>query len=111
MEREFVEKRQSGLFYIAGSRVMLDSIVQDYMNGEDPVAIQTHFEILSLDTVLGAIEFYKANQAEVEAAMAERRRLDEEYDALYPNPPDIVAKFEWMRREMAFRSKREPLAN
>ncbi len=103
MESKFVEKREGGLLYIAGSRVMLDSIVEDYLNGEEPVAIQTHFETLSLETVAGAIEYYLTNKAEVEAAMAERRRLSDEYEKAHPNPPEIVEKIRRMRESAGSR--------
>lgn len=102
MRSEFAERRAGG-FYVAGSRVLLDSIVEEYLKGESAEEIQGNFDTLSLEAVEGAIQFYLEHKAEVDEAMAERARLDEEYALAHPNPPDIVAKFERMRKEVANR--------
>ncbi len=102
MGREFVERREGG-FYVHGTRVPLDCIVDEYLNGEEPIAIQTHYDTLSLETVMGAIEYYLSHKPEVEAAMAERDRRDAEYDATHPNPPEIREKFERMRASVSAR--------
>ena len=56
---------------------------------------------LSLEQVNGAIAFYLNHKDEVEEVMEERRRAEHAYIAALPTPPDIKAKFERMRRQMA----------
>lgn len=102
MAQEFAERRPGG-FYVTGSRVQLDSIVTEYLNGEEVEAIQAHYATLSLDAVRGAIQFYLDHKAEVDDAIAERARFDKEYDRAHPNPPEIREKFERMRATLAAR--------
>ena len=102
MAQVFAERRPGG-FYVTGSRVQLDSIVREYLDGEEVEAIQAHFATLSLEEVRGAIQFYLDNKAEVEAAMAERAQFDAEYDKTHPNSPEILEKFERMRANAAVR--------
>jgi uncharacterized protein (DUF433 family) len=102
MTRDYVERREYGL-YIVGSRVPIDRVIWEYLNGEDPEAIRSHYPTLSLEQVNGAIAFYQSHKEEVEQAMEERRREEDAYTAAHPNPPDIKEKFERMRRQMASR--------
>ncbi len=62
----YVEKRDD-VYRIAGSRISLDSIVIAFNRGASPESIQRSFPTLSLEAVYGAIAFYLANQAEIDA--------------------------------------------
>jgi uncharacterized protein (DUF433 family) len=102
MGREFVENRD-GSFYLIGSRVPLAHLVREFQEGESPEAIRSHYPTLSLEQVYGAITFYLGNKGEVETDIAERRRVEDEYFAAHPTPPDIKEKFDRMRRQMLAR--------
>ena len=102
MPREFIERRKEG-FYLIGSRVPIDRVVWEYRNGEEPETIQAHYPTLSLEQVEGAIRFYLDHKDEVEQVIAENRRAEEAWVAANPTPPDIVEKFERMRRQMLAR--------
>jgi uncharacterized protein (DUF433 family) len=65
MAKEYVEKRNEG-YYIAGTRVSLDSIVFSFLNGASPEAIQHSFSALTLEQVYGGITFYLANRTEID---------------------------------------------
>jgi uncharacterized protein (DUF433 family) len=52
---EYVEQRNGG-FYIAGTRVSLDSIVYSFKAGDSPETIGQNFSSLTLEQVYGAIE-------------------------------------------------------
>jgi uncharacterized protein (DUF433 family) len=54
MAAEYVEQRGGG-YYIAGSRVSLDSVVYAFLRGESPEGIVESFPALSLEQVLGAV--------------------------------------------------------
>jgi uncharacterized protein (DUF433 family) len=99
---DFIERRRTG-FYVVGSRVPIDRIVSEYRRGEEPEGIRSHYPTLSLDQVNGAIAFYLQHKNEVEQVMEERKRVEDAYLAENPNPPEIKATFERMRREMATR--------
>jgi uncharacterized protein (DUF433 family) len=66
MAKEYIEQRD-GNYYIAGTQVSLDSIVHAFRRGESPETICQNFELLSLEEVYGAVAYYLANQAEIDA--------------------------------------------
>ena len=66
MAKEYIEQRGGG-YYVAGTRVSLDSIVHAFRRGESPETICQNFELLGLEEVYGAIAYYLANQADIDA--------------------------------------------
>ena len=72
MAKEYVEERE-GNYYIAGTRISLDSIVYGFCRGESPETIRQNFALLSLEQVYGAIAYYLANQAAVETYLARQQ--------------------------------------
>lgn len=66
MAKEYIEERD-GNYYVAGTRISLDSIVHAFRRGESPETIYQNFELLRLEEVYGAIVYYLANQADVDA--------------------------------------------
>ena len=56
-----------GASRIAGTRVSLDSVVYAFLNGSSPESIIESFPALTLEQVYGAITYYLAYQAEVDA--------------------------------------------
>ena len=61
MAKEYVEERNVG-YYLAGTRISLDSIVQCFNEGLSPETILGEFETLTLAQVFGAITSYLENQ-------------------------------------------------
>ena len=66
MAKEYIEERD-GNYYVAGTRVSLDSIVYAFHRGESAEAICQNFEVLRLEEVYGAITYYLANQHDIDA--------------------------------------------
>ena len=66
MAKDYIEARD-GNYYIAGTRVSLDSIVHAFRRGESPETICQNFEVLHLEEVYGAIAYYLANQSAIDA--------------------------------------------
>lgn len=86
-EPTYIERRDGG-YRVRGTRVSLDSLVYRFLEGLSPESIQADcFPSLTLEQVYGAITFYLANRAEVDAYLREaddefetfRRRVREEY--------------------------------
>src|SRR6266446_2707928 len=71
---EYIAQRDGG-YYVAGTRVSLDSLVYAFRSGESPEMIQQQFPTLSLEQVYGAIAFYLGHQAEVDANIREGEEL------------------------------------
>ena len=69
MLREYIEKREGG-YFVAGSRVSLESIIFMFLDGAAPESITKSFPSLSLEQVYGAITFYLANKVELDAYLA-----------------------------------------
>jgi uncharacterized protein (DUF433 family) len=61
----YVEKRHGG-YYLAHTRVSLDSVVYAFMRGQSPESISQAFAPLALEQVYGAITFYLANQIPID---------------------------------------------
>jgi uncharacterized protein (DUF433 family) len=105
MAREYVELRDGG-YYIAGSRVSLDSIVYEFLSGSSPEAIQQAFSTVSLEDVYGAIAFYLANRSKVDEYLAqggpeyEQMRL-----AAREKNPLLYRKLEEARRSAQLQKK------
>lgn len=77
MAKEYVERREAG-YWIAGTRVSLDSIVYAFLRGSSPESIAQSFPALTLEEVYGGITFYLAHQVEVDALL---RQTEVEFSA------------------------------
>ena len=67
MEKQYVEKRDEG-YWVAGTRVSLDSIVFVFLDGLSPETIVAEcFPVLTLEQVYGAITYYLAHRGEINA--------------------------------------------
>ena len=78
MEKSYVTRSESS-YRLTGSRVSLDSIVYDFLSGLTPESIAANFETLTLEQVYGAITYYLAHRAEVDAHLQRHRA---KFDAL-----------------------------
>ena len=98
MANEHVEQRE-GVYYIAGTRISLDSIVYAFREGCSPETIREDFEGLTPAHVYGAIAFYLDNQADIGAYLLQRKEqwADLERQGT-PASPDLQARLERARR-------------
>ena len=79
--RDYVEHKDNG-YWVAGSRVSLDSVVLRFLEGLAPETIVAEsFPVLSLEQVYGAIAFYLGNRAEVDAYLRQREHFDASFAA------------------------------
>jgi uncharacterized protein (DUF433 family) len=72
IETGYVEPRDGG-YYIAGSRVSLDSVVYAFLRGESPDGIAESFPAISLEQVIGAVAFYLANRESIDTYLRDGR--------------------------------------
>ena len=72
MSRQYVEQRDGG-YWIAGTRVSLDSIVYAFWGGQTAESIAQSFPVLTLEQVYGAIAFYLANRPDIDAYLAKAK--------------------------------------
>jgi uncharacterized protein (DUF433 family) len=100
MTRDYIEKRD-GAYWVAGTRVSLDSIVYAFLRGAAPEGIAQFYPVLSLEEVYGAIAFYLANQVEIDALLVKN---DREFELLQKQTrdanPSLYKKLEEARQQL-----------
>jgi uncharacterized protein (DUF433 family) len=89
MAKEYIEQRD-GAYYVARTRISLDSIVHAFLRGESPETICQNFELLRLEEVYGAIAYYLANQADVDAYLVrQNEKWAQEKNNAEPLPENL----------------------
>ena len=78
MAKQYVEPRENA-YWVAGTRVSLDSIVYAFLAGQTAESIAQSFPVLTLEQVYGAITFYLANRPDIDAYL---RREEAEFETL-----------------------------
>lgn len=74
MSSEYVEQRNGG-YYVAGTRVSLDSVVCAFRRGDSPERILERYPSLGKSArVYGAIAFYLDHQSEIDAYLEAGKR-------------------------------------
>uniref|UniRef100_A0ACD5GQN9 DUF433 domain-containing protein n=1 Tax=Desertifilum tharense IPPAS B-1220 TaxID=1781255 RepID=A0ACD5GQN9_9CYAN len=101
----YVEYR-SGSYWIANSRISLDSVVYAFRKGLSPESIVQSFPLLTLEQVYGAIAFYLAHRPTIDLYI-----LEEEYafDAM-PQPLQTDQPILY-RKLMSFKAQQENLGS
>ena len=102
MERsEYIEQRNGG-FYVAGTRVSLDSVVYSFKAGDSPETIRQNFTSLTLEQVYGAITFYLAHEQEVDANIREGEEdAQRSVPPLSETRPELYARLERARHDIS----------
>ena len=72
VSQEYVAGTESG-YYVAGTRVSLDSIVYAFLDGQTAEAIAQAFPVLTLEQVYGALTYYLAHREQVDAYLSAQR--------------------------------------
>ena len=72
MSSQYVDQRDKG-YWVAGTRVSLDSIVYAFLDGQTAESIAQSFPALTLEQVYGAIAFYLANRSKIDSYLAQVR--------------------------------------
>jgi uncharacterized protein (DUF433 family) len=96
--REYVEQKNGG-YYVADTRVSLDSVVYEFRRGAAPETILRSFPLIgSLERVYGAITFYLAKQQEVDQYLQQQEGLRETMRAANPLPSGLKERLERTRQ-------------
>jgi uncharacterized protein (DUF433 family) len=91
MDGQYIEQRNGG-YYVAGTRISLDSVVCAFRSGDSPEQILKSYPLLgSLARVYGAIAHYLDHKPEIDAYLEKSERefeagsipLSEENPALW----------------------------
>ena len=96
---EYIEVHNGG-YYVAGTRIGLDVVINDFRRGRSAEAIfEAYPSIGSLAKVYGSITFILEHPAEVEAYLKDQDRIFEEIKAQRPMPADMIERFERVKNE------------
>jgi uncharacterized protein (DUF433 family) len=94
----YVEERDDA-FWLAGTRVSLESLVYAFWNGQTAESIAQSFPTLSLEQVYGAITFYLGHRDEIDRYLAKRRDdFEAARDRARAADPAFYAKLGALRR-------------
>ncbi len=100
MAKEYIEQRDGG-YYVASTRVSLDSIVHAFRRGESPETICQNFDTLRLEEVYGAIAYYLANETSIDAYLTRQdRKWEERRRGAEPLPNEMRNRLRQARREL-----------
>jgi uncharacterized protein (DUF433 family) len=90
--KSYIEYRNDA-YWIEGTRISLDSVVYAFQKGLSPESIVQSFPLLTLEQVYGAIAFYLANRAEIDAYLAtEEAAFDAMPQPLRTTDPGLYSK-------------------
>ncbi len=95
-----VEQR-NGRYYMAGTRISLDSVVYSYLHGESPEMTVKGFPCLSVDQVKAGIAYYLANREAIDKYLAEDAAdFDRQAEESRRQHPDLYARLDaaWKAR-------------
>ncbi len=100
MAKGYVEERNGG-YYLAGTRISLDSIVQCFNDGLSLETILAEFETLTLTQVFGAIMFYLENQPAIDAyRIRQTQRFEATRRNAAPLPGNLVQRLAAAREQL-----------
>jgi uncharacterized protein (DUF433 family) len=98
MHSEYIEQRNGG-YYVAGTRISLDSVVYAFNRGESPEQILEGFPLLdSLARVYGAIAFYLDHKPQIDQYLIDEER---EFEAAAGPPLSEANPALWERLQRA----------
>ncbi len=69
--RQYVEFGEAD-YFVTESRVLLEAVISEFLDGRSPETIQQSFPTLKLAEIYGAIAFYLDHQAEINAYLQQR---------------------------------------
>jgi uncharacterized protein (DUF433 family) len=101
MQSKYIEQRHGG-YYVAGTRISLDSVVYSFNEGQSPEAIQENFPSLKLAQIYGAVAFYLDHQAEIDKHLEEtEREFEGKAIPLEETNPDLWARLQKAKAQLA----------
>ena len=99
MEPTYIERRDGG-YWVAGTRVSLDSVIHRFWEGLSPESIAQSFPTLGLEQVYGAIAYYLANRSDVDDHLREADADFETFrEQLRKQNPLLTRKLDTLRND------------
>src|SRR5713101_3202270 len=101
MTSEYIEERNGG-YYVAGTRISLDSVVYAFNRGNSPDAIQEEYPLLKLPQIYGAIAFYLDHRNDIDGYLENKEReIDASSIPMSEANPELWARLQRARLAMS----------
>lgn len=100
---KYVEVR-NGAYYVAGTRIGLDIVIQEFRDGRSPEEIfDAYPSVGSLSKVYGAITFILEHPEEINSYLKAQDENWELFKTSNPLSPDMIDRLERAKRDLAVR--------
>lgn len=97
--KSYVEYRDGG-YWVADTRVSLDSLVYGFREGQTAESLSQSFPVLTLEQVYGAVAYYLANREDVDAYLQQQEAdFDHLANDLRQRDPMFYQKLAAARRQ------------
>ena len=73
--KRYVRVDEHGVYRVGDTRVMLDSVLSGFAEGDSPETIRQNYPSLSLEEVYGSIAYYLGHREEVEGYLRRQAAL------------------------------------
>lgn len=89
----YIEVRKGG-YYVAGTRIGLDLIIEAFRGGRSPEAILTSYPSMgSMGKVYGVLAFILDHADAIDGYLADQERLWAGLQQEHPLPPEMLERF------------------
>ncbi|MEY2985651.1 MAG: hypothetical protein RLZZ568_2268 [Cyanobacteriota bacterium] len=96
--KTYVDRREDA-YWIADTRISLDSIIYAFRDGVSPEGIVQMFDLLTLEQVYGAIAYYLANQGVIDDYLQAGEALYfDQRNAMLQDNQDLIARLNQSRQ-------------
>ena len=104
--KAYVRVDSHGVYRIADTRVMLDSVIAAFHQGHSPETIQQQYPALCLEAVYGSIAYYLAHTTELDAYL---KRQDVEWEKARARsdaqPSAVIERLQALRKAEAIETR------
>jgi uncharacterized protein (DUF433 family) len=91
-EKVYARIDEHGVWRVATTHVMLDSVVAGFQQGHSPETIRQQFPVLTLKEVYGSITYYLAHAAEIDAYLARQEGVWQQFRERAEATPSAVVE-------------------
>jgi uncharacterized protein (DUF433 family) len=91
-EKPYVRVDENGVYRIANTRVMLDSVLAAFHQGHSPETIRQQYPALTLEDVYGSLTYYLAHQEEIDAYLQRQKAIWEQWRVIIEQKPSPVVE-------------------
>lgn len=82
MDQSYTRRDEHGVLRVGQTQVMLDSVIAAFQQGHSPETIRQQYPSLKLEEVYGAITYYLAHPAEVDAYLRQQQEIWDHWQSL-----------------------------